>query len=448
MMHKKAIVGFLMLVVAVLVSAPAVSQVKDYRDIDYPELPEFEIPRPEVFTLENGMKVFLMEDHELPLISVRARIRTGSNHMPAEKEGLGQILGQVQREGGTKSMTGDEMDDFLEARAAFVETGMGGDSAFASMNCLKDDFDDVLAVFHDVLRYPAFAEDKIELASVQLNTSIARRNDNIGDIVGREFQRLIYGADSPLTRLTEYATVAAVTRDDLLAWHAKHYHPNNIYLGVTGDFDSKQMKEKIKNAFASWPKGPAFAEGEVPYQKDVQPGVYFIEKEDVTQAFIRTGHLGIKRDNPDYYAVVVMTPSAEHPIGEGAGLQRLRRDRCVVPATGSLPGRYVHQVVDHVRVGRRGEGRDRGDDREPTDPGGDESSQGGDSQFLRLQLHLAWTDSGPADDVRLLRPSRGLPGAVPRQHREGQGGGCRPRGQEIPVSRKAGAAGRGQVRGV
>jgi len=306
MKQMKFSTGFLILIAALLLSVPGIAQVKDYQDIKFPKLPDFDIPQPETFTLNNGMTVFLMEDHELPLISVTARIRTGSNYMPGEREGMGDIFGQVQREGGTASMTGDEMDDFLEARAASVETGMSGDMATASMNCLEEDFDEVFEVFIDVLRKPAFSEDKIELAKVQSNTSIARRNDSVGSIVGREFSRLVYGADSPLARLSEYATVAAVTRDDLVAWHSKSFHPNNILLGVSGDFDSTTMKGKIEAALNSWPKGTAFAEPEVAYQKQVKPGVYFIEKEDVTQANIRMGHLGIKRDNPDYYAVVVM----------------------------------------------------------------------------------------------------------------------------------------------
>jgi predicted Zn-dependent peptidase len=298
--------GYLVLIAVILGSGPTIAQVKNYNDIKYRDLPEFDIPEPTVYTLGNGLTVFLMEDHELPLISLRARIRTGSNYMPADREGLGSIFGQVQREGGTTSMTGDEIDDFLEARAAFVETGMGGDAGNASMNCLKEHFDDVFAVFIDVLRQPAFAEDKIELAKIQLNTSIARRNDNVSGIIGREFRRLIYGVDSPLARLAEYTTVARVTRADLLDWHAKHYHPNNIYLGVVGDFDTKEMKRKIETALGSWAKGPEFAEGEVPYRKELPPGVHFIQKDDVTQANIRAGHLGIRRDNPDYYAVQVM----------------------------------------------------------------------------------------------------------------------------------------------
>ena len=309
MRHRKT-TPWLALLAMALLALPAAAQVDDHNKIKYPKLPDFKIPAPEVFTLDNGMTVYLMEDPELPLINVRARARTGSNYEPAEKAGLASILGQVQREGGIQrpdgsAMTGDEIDDFLAARAAFIETGIGGESGSASMNCLKDDFDTVFALFHDILRYPAVAEDKIELAKVQENTGIARRNDNIAGIAGREFSRLIYGPDSALSRMTEYATVAAVTRNDLIAWHGKYYHPNNIQLGVVGDFDSAAMKQKISSVFGGWPKGPAFNEGEVEFALS-KPGVYFIEKEDVTQAYVRWGHLGIETKNPDYFAVQVM----------------------------------------------------------------------------------------------------------------------------------------------
>ena len=289
----------------VLVSTTAFAQVKDYRDIKYPKLPDFKVEKPEVVTLDNGMTIFLIEDHELPLISVSARIRTGANYEPIEKSGLAGMVGSVMREGGSTSMPGEEMDAYLEARAAFVETGMGGEFGTASMNCLKEDFDDVLKVFVDVLRNPSFAEDKLDLAKQQAKTGISRRNDDIAGIAGREYSRLMYGYDSPLAAMTEYATVAAITRDDLVAWHQRYYHPNNMLLGVSGDFDTAEMKRKIEAAFGSWPKGPETTLPKIPVNK-VDPGLYFIEKEDVTQSYIRMGHRGIRRDNPDYYAIQVM----------------------------------------------------------------------------------------------------------------------------------------------
>jgi zinc protease len=289
-----------------LLAFPAAAQAKRYTDIKKTPLPDFKVPEPETFTLKNGMRVFLMEDRELPIISVRAIVRTGSFWEPQNKVGLARLTGVVQRTGGTTSMTGDQIDDFLEARAAFVETGISGDSGGASMNCLKQDFDDVFKVFLDVLRNPAFAQDKLDLAKVQSNAGIARRNDNVGGITGREIGRLVYGPDSPLVSLEEYATIAAITRDDLVAWHKTYYVPNNIMLGVSGDFDPKAMRKTIEEAFASWAKGPDVTVGKIPYRTTSNPGVFFIEKPDVTQANIAMAELGIEQKNPDYFAAQIM----------------------------------------------------------------------------------------------------------------------------------------------
>jgi zinc protease len=293
-------------IVAALCALCASAQVDNYREIKYPTLPKFEIPKPTLFTLKNGLQVFLMEDHELPLVRVNARIRTGSNYEPAEKAGLASLVGAVQRTGGTKRLTGDQIDDFLAARAATIETGLGEDSGFASMDCLKADFDDVFKVYGEILRTPAFAQEKLELAKVAANTGISRRNDAVGGITSREINRLVYGSDSPLARNTEYATIKAVTREDLVAWHKKYYQPNSILLGVVGDFNPQQMKQKIEAAFGDWEKGPEFAAPQVSYRKETVPGYYFIEKSDVNQANIVFGHLGIETKNPDYFAAQVM----------------------------------------------------------------------------------------------------------------------------------------------
>jgi zinc protease len=291
---------------AVLAILPASAQAKRYTDIKSTPLPAFVVPKPVTFTLPDGLRVFLMEDHEIPVISVRTLVRTGSYYAPKDKTGLARITGTVQRTGGTTTMPGDSIDDFLEARAASVETGIGGDAGTATMNCLKPDFDDVFKVYLDVLRNPAFSQDKIDLAKVQAGAAISRRNDNVGGITGREIGRLAYGPDSPLTAMEQYATIGAITRDDLVAWHKKYYQPNNMMLGVSGDFDPKAMRKSIEKAFASWPKGPAFAEGPVPYRTTPNPGVFFIEKPDVTQVNIAMAHIGIEQKNPDYFAAQVM----------------------------------------------------------------------------------------------------------------------------------------------
>jgi zinc protease len=283
----------------------ATSQATDWKQIPKPPLRAFAPQQPQRIVLSNGMVVLLQRDDELPLVHGFARIRGGSREEPAEKAGLVSLYGEAWRTGGTKTRTGDELDDFLEARAASVETSGGMDSTTISFDCLKGNLDEVFGIFGELLREPGFREDKIPLAKDELNTGIARRNDNPAGIAAREARRLAYGAGSPYARQPEYATVAAVGRADLVAWHQRFVHPNNIILGISGDFDTRTMEARLRKAFGSWPKGPAAPAFKAEF-KDPKPGVYFVAKDDVNQSNVRFVHLGTTRNNPDYYAIEVM----------------------------------------------------------------------------------------------------------------------------------------------
>jgi zinc protease len=281
------------------------AQITDWTQASKPPLRPFQPQQPRRIALPSGMVIFLQEDHELPLIRGAAHVRGGSREEPAGKTGLLDLYGEVWRTGGTTARTGDALDDFLEARAATVETFGDQDSTGISFDVMKGSFEDVFPVFLELLRDPAFREDKIELARNQANTGIARRNDDPSGIASREARKLGYGADSPYARQAEYASIAAVTREDLVAWHRAHVHPNNILVSVIGDFDARAMEARLRKAFGSWAKGPAVPRPEITF-RDPKPGVYLVAKDDVTQSNVRLVHLGIQRDNPDYFAVEVM----------------------------------------------------------------------------------------------------------------------------------------------
>jgi predicted Zn-dependent peptidase len=288
-------------------AAPAAEQpAKSWQQIETPPLPPQEVPKPRREVLDNGMVVMLLEDHELPLVEATALIRTGSRDEPAAKVGLARLAGDVMRSGGTASMSPDELNQFLENRAASIETGIDTAAGSASMSALAEDFPEVLEVFADVLRSPAFAEDQLAVAKNQLNTAISRQNDDPQQIAFREFSKLIYGEDSPYARDETYETVTAVTRQDLVDWHQRSYHPDRVVLGLVGDFDSDRALALVREAFGDWPRGPA-ADLELPdVALATSPGVYRVEKNDMTQSNIVMGHLGIEKDNPDYYAVEAM----------------------------------------------------------------------------------------------------------------------------------------------
>src|SRR5580704_7419417 len=306
---KRIVLSTILVAGTMFASFPqAAAQATSWQQIPILPLPAFHPQQPKRIELSNGMVIFLQEDHELPLIDGSARIRGGSRNEPASKVGLVDILGEVWRTGGTKTQTGDELDDFLEVRAAKVETGGGPDSTTISLSCLKGDFDDVFKVFADLLQNPEFRADKLDLAQKQADDAISRRNDQVGGIAARESVKLAYGADNPYAREAEYATIAAITRQDLLDWHKTYVHPNTIVLGISGDFDPAAMEAKLRAAFQSWPKGPT-AKKDEPQAKiqfhPAKPGYYLIPKDDVNQSSIHMVTLGTTRNNPDYYAISV-----------------------------------------------------------------------------------------------------------------------------------------------
>ncbi|HEY8549646.1 MAG TPA: pitrilysin family protein [Vicinamibacterales bacterium] len=290
-----------------LTAAAAHAQVSHPSELKFPELPDFKVPKPVRFVLPNGMVVMVMEDHELPLVNVIARIRTGSLLEPAEKAGLAGLVGTVLRTGGTTAMTPDELDEFLEARAASVETGMAADFGSASMSALKADAPDVMKVFADVLRRPRFDPDRLKVAVNAVVAGIARQNDSPGAILGRKFAEVIYGADSPFARQPTYASIGAITRDDLVAWHQRYYHPNRIILGVVGDITVDEARTLVTQHFGDWPKGPPVKE-EMPHPRPESPaGVFEGVKADSTQSFVSVGHQGsLLRTHPDFFPAVLL----------------------------------------------------------------------------------------------------------------------------------------------
>ncbi|MBN1803802.1 MAG: insulinase family protein [Sedimentisphaerales bacterium] len=294
------------LVMCIAVASCAQNSNATYKDLKYSKLGDIQVPNVQQYILPNGMQLFLLEDRELPLISVSARIRTGSIYEPPGKIGLAAITGTVMRTGGTVSRTGDEIDERLESIAASVETDIELNSGSASVSVLKNDIDVGLEILADILINPAFREDKIMLAKIQHRSSIARRNDDVRSIAAREFEKLIYGPDSVYARHTEYATIANITRDDLVAFHRKFFGPNNIMLGVWGDFDTDQMIRKIEKAFEGWQKVDVQFPEIPEVQYEFPRKVSMIRKEDVNQSNIFLGHIGGMRNNPDYFALILM----------------------------------------------------------------------------------------------------------------------------------------------
>jgi zinc protease len=316
---------------APLAARAAHAQVTSAEQLRYPPLPRFDIPQPQRVVLDNGLVVMLIEDHELPLVTLTALLRTGSRTDPPAKLGLAEIAGDMMRTAGIArparrpaklapsrradpptTTTGEALDEQLESHAATLEVNFGEDSGSATLSVLKDDFARLLPLLAGVLRYPAFDAAKLGVSRDFAKQRLERQNDEPDTVVWREFARLVYGPLSVYGRTPTFATIDAISRADLVAWHRRNIHPDRMVLGLAGDFRSADALAAVRAAFGDWPRGPAAA-APAPagpeaftFRGEPNPGLFVIDKSDMSQSEVIMGHLGVVKSDPDYCALQVL----------------------------------------------------------------------------------------------------------------------------------------------
>jgi zinc protease len=336
-------------------SAPAKSEttpkaaatVQPWKKIPIPPLHAFKPVQPRRIELANGLVIFLQEDHELPFINGSILIRGGSRDETDAKAGLVSIYGDTWRTSGTATVDGDKLDDQLEAKAASIETGGGTASTSLTWSSLKGDFDSVFASTMDLLLHPTFKADKLQLAKGQAETAISRRNDDANGIAIREAVKLVYGANNPYARRPEYATVDAITLDDLKAWHDRTVLPNNMIVAVSGDFDGTPMEAKLRAVFERLPRGEKFESAKVTFT-DPKQSINFVEKSDVNQSNVVIVGLGTERSNPDYYALSVMNEIFSGGFGSRVVQNVRTKLGLAYSVSGSFSAAYDHPGIFYV----------------------------------------------------------------------------------------------------
>jgi zinc protease len=340
------------IVIAALLAAVAPASLsaqpsKPWEKIPTPKLHKFKPQQPKRIELANGIVLFLQEDHELPFVSGAVLIPGGARDEDPAKTGLVRLYGSAWRTSGAK-ISGDALDDLLEAKAAHIETGGDVDSTALSWDSLKGDADQVFAQAMDLLFHPQFSAEKLELAQQQMATGIVRRNDDAGAIAGRESAKLVYGPNSTYTRQPELATIGAVTVDDLKSWHDRTIG-GKLIVAICGDFDPAAMEAKLRATFEPLPTAMA-APARHDFFADPKPGVFFINKEDVNQSHIEIVSLGTDRHNPDVPALAVMNEI----LGGGFAsrmFQKIRTEKGLAYAVGGSYGyAWDHPGVFHAVV--------------------------------------------------------------------------------------------------
>ncbi|MHB8835736.1 MAG: M16 family metallopeptidase [Candidatus Methylomirabilia bacterium] len=305
----------------------------DPRTMRFPTLP-LAPPQPKRVVLENGLVLFLLRDPEVPLVTVQALVRTGAVLEPADKVDLAEIAGRVMRTGGTARHTGQQLNERLESLGAGLETGIGRQAGTASLSVLAPDLAVGIELLAEVLRAPVFDPAEVERVKRRKIEEIRRSNDEPDAVAFREFRAAVYG-DDPRGRQSTPEMVAALTREDLVEFHARSFFPDRTMLGISGLFEEEQLLALLRRHFGDWrPAGTPAPVFPVP-GRPPQAGVFLAAKE-VPQATLIMGHLAPPKDSADYFAFSVL----DYILG-GSGFgsrltSQIRSDRGLAYSVGSF----------------------------------------------------------------------------------------------------------------
>ncbi len=255
-------------------------------------------------TLSDGTTLFMLPSHEFPLINLSISCMGGRNLDPVNLAGLASMTAGMLRLGGTATMSANDVDEKLD----FMATNMGVRSqdwmTSASIDCLASNFDASLAILVDTLKNPGFDEAKFKIARADALEGLKQRNDDASSISGREWNYIVFGNDHFESRQPTGASLEAITVADMRTMASRIFHPGNMIISVTGDFDPKTLPATLEKALAGWTKGSANPAPVAP-SHTIAPGVYFVQKA-IPQGKVIIGLESIQRDNPDFYAYTMM----------------------------------------------------------------------------------------------------------------------------------------------
>ncbi len=290
----------------------------------------FAIPQADDYRTElsNGLVVYIAEDHEIPWFNASLMIRTGPFLEPGNKIGVASLTSRIMRQGGTTSMTGEQINDRMDFLAGSVSA--------TSLSIHMRHLDEGMQIWMDILQNPAFPADKLRRQKESALVSIQNRNKNVSSVGSRAFSDLVYGEDSPINARQTEAIVNGFVRRDLISWHRRYWGANNAILVVAGDFNKAEMMEMLEATLGRWSDAEEAVPAIPEVAQEAEAGVYMIEPEVIpNQGIIRIGHLGLMQDDPDYAAVDLMN----YILGGGSFSSRItkivRSDNGLAYSTGS-----------------------------------------------------------------------------------------------------------------
>ncbi len=295
-------------------NSPTSKAAKDEKQEDYSANlpkpgpnPSFSLPAIEKTKLSNGLNVWVVKQSELPIVSMNMVFNSGGTADPADRAGLASFTASLLND-GTKTRSAVEIANQLQSIGANVNTGSGWDSANVTLQTLTRNMDKALDIYSDIIVNPVFPADELETLRKRTLVSLIQRKDNPNAIANVVYNALLYGKDNPYGKSLggDETSVKALTQNEIKEFYTANYRPNNATLIVVGDTDIKTIVPKLEKAFSGWKGGDAVdidIPSTVAFDK---PGIYIVDKPGAAQSVISIGQVGVARNSPDYFPLVVM----------------------------------------------------------------------------------------------------------------------------------------------
>jgi zinc protease len=282
--------------------------------------------RVERFVLPNGLTVLLSENRATPVVSIAASVNAGARFEPDDKAGLAALVGELLQE-GTQRRTSQQIAEAIESVGGELSSSGGYARSGVNARVLSKDFDLALELVLDLLMRANFPEDRVKDLVARRLDEIKSRADSPVTVASDAFNEIVFAGHPARRPVVGYEkTVGAITRDDIVTFYRRHFLPTNTVLAVVGDFDPKTVRAKIEKAFGGWTQEnihEAIYVPEISRQTKPQEKVIELDRE---QTNIFVGHLGIKRDNPDFYALQVLETILGNTPGFTSRIPRILRD--------------------------------------------------------------------------------------------------------------------------
>ena len=265
--------------------------------------------------LSNGIVLYMYRENTLPIVNMWIQVKGGYLRSPQAK--LAEFSSSLMRRGGTRSHSAEELDKLLEVNAISLQSQSAAEDDSLKIMCLPDKLPLALSLCAEMIEEPAFDENQLSIIRDASLERLRRRNDDPGNIAGREYGHLIYG-DDRLGHITTKEDVLGITSEDIKKWHKLVWTPDRAYIAAAGDFDEEELVSLLEKSFASWKSNGTELPELCGLGEKAEPGLYIADK-DVNQSTVKIGGLGLKRGDPDSAAGEVMN----YILGGGSFSSRL-----------------------------------------------------------------------------------------------------------------------------